>query len=136
MLPKTLYEGTKRQYIENIAKQINASFENNIFDGCAVLMRRLLEILLILTYQNLGIDSQIKDGNGNYHLLDKIISDAVQNPALSLSRTTKPHIEVFRQLGNFSAHRIEYNCRKQYIDEILLEYRAAIEQLLYKSGLK
>ena len=40
ILPASLYGGT-RGYIESLAKQINRSYEENIFDGCAVLMRRL-----------------------------------------------------------------------------------------------
>ena len=42
ILPPVLYEKT-RGYIEKLAKQINRSYEENIFDGCAVLMRRLEE---------------------------------------------------------------------------------------------
>jgi hypothetical protein len=42
ILPPALYEHT-RGYIEKLAKQINRSYEENIFGGCAVLMRRLEE---------------------------------------------------------------------------------------------
>ena len=49
VLPPVLYENT-RGYIESLAKQINRSYEENIFDGAAVLMRRLEEVLLILAY--------------------------------------------------------------------------------------
>jgi hypothetical protein len=75
LIPEVDYKGT-RGYIESVAKQINASYERNVFDGCAVLMRRLLEVLLILSYRK-------------------------QN--------------IFRQLGNFSAHKIEYTCRRESI---------------------
>src|SRR5580658_7568084 len=34
ILPESLYNGT-RGFIVSLAKQINASYENNIFDGCA-----------------------------------------------------------------------------------------------------
>ena len=47
ILPPAMYAGT-RGYIESLAKQINRSYEENIFDGCAVLRRRLEEELLIL----------------------------------------------------------------------------------------
>jgi hypothetical protein len=40
ILPPVAYENT-RGYIVSLAKQINLSYESNIFDGCAVLMRRL-----------------------------------------------------------------------------------------------
>lgn len=55
VLPKLLYENT-RGFVESLAKQINASYAYNIYDGAAVLMRRLLEVLLILSHENLNIE--------------------------------------------------------------------------------
>ncbi len=120
----------------SLIKQINCSYENNIFDGCAVLMRRLLEILLILSYQEFGIDAAIKDASGNYKMLNPIIDNAVNNTSLGLSRNTKEHLDTFRKLGNFSAHKIYYNAKKKSIDQVMLDYRATIEELLYKSKLR
>jgi hypothetical protein len=65
IIPQPLYAGT-RGYIESLSKQINASYENNVFDGCAVLMRRLMEVMLILSYENLGIEHEIKESSGEY----------------------------------------------------------------------
>lgn len=135
ILPQELFINT-RGYIETLAKQINASFEYNIFDGCAVLMRRLLEILLILSYEKLGIEQIIKDSSNNYKYLEAIINDAQNNSNLNLSRNTKNCLDDFRKLGNFSAHKIYYNCKKPYIEKVIIDFRAAIEELLYKSGLK
>ena len=135
ILPESLYR-TTRGYIEVLAKQINLAYECNISDGCAVLMRRLLEILLILSYINLRIDGEIKNAKGEYEFLDKIIDNAKVNPTLKLSRNSKSCINTFRELGNFAAHRIEYNTRKGDIKPHILEYRALIEELLYKSGIR
>ncbi len=135
IITKELYENT-RGYIESLSKQINACYENNIFDGCAVLMRRLLEVLLILCYEHLNIENIIQDSNGNYKYLDSIINDAKNNNNLSLSRNTKSCLDGFRKLGNFSAHKIYYNCKKKYIDDVIIDYRATIEELLFKSNLK
>jgi hypothetical protein len=134
VLPHDLYAGT-RGYVESLSRQINASYENNIFDGCAVLMRRLLEILLIQSYENHGIDGLIKDQNG-YVDLNKIILNSINNKNLNLSKDTKNCLDDFRLIGNFSAHKIHYNCRKDDLKKNLLIYRCAIEELLYKSGLK
>ena len=49
ILPEKLYSNT-RNYIEQLAKQINASYENNLFDCTAVMMRRLMEVLIILMF--------------------------------------------------------------------------------------
>jgi len=126
----------ERTFILSLIKQINCSYENNIFDGCAVIMRRLLEILLILSYEELNIEAAIKDASGNYKMLNPIIDDAVTNGTLKLSRNTKEHLDMFRKVGNFSAHKIYYNAKKKTIDQIIIDYRAAIEELLYKSNLR
>jgi|SRR5690625_2313151 len=135
VIPENIYVNT-RGYVENLAKQINASYDNNIFDGCAVLMRRLLEILLILTYEHLNISEEIQDKEYNYLILEKIISKAKKNKKINLSRNTKSSIDYFRTLGNFSAHKIYYNCRRSDIEKTIFDYRVIIEELLYKSGIR
>lgn len=135
ILPNPLYAGT-RGFIESLAKQINASFEYNIFDGCAVLMRRLLEVLLILSYEHANEEKRIQDGDGNYRMLEAIISDAKSNPVLRLSRNTKSALDAFRVLGNFSAHKIYFTCRRSDLTKVSAEYRACFEELLYKSGIR
>jgi hypothetical protein len=133
ILPPAVYEKTYG-YIFTLAKEINSSYEHNIFDGCSVLMRRLEEVLLILSYQKLGIDGAIRDANGNYFLLEAIVKDAVGNLKLDLSRNSKTTVEEIRKLGNYSAHKITYICRREYIKEKIDDYRALIDELLNKSG--
>jgi len=135
VLPTSVYENT-RGFVESLARQINASYEYNIFDGCAVLMRRLLEILLILSYEHHSNDQLIKLPGGSYKLLDQIISDAKQNASLKLTKDTKATLDTFRTLGNFSAHKIYYSCRRSDLKHSLAGFRTTIEELLYKSGLK
>lgn len=135
MLPQSLFKDT-RGYIEKFAKQINASFDHNLFDGCAVLMRRLIEILLVHSYQNLGIASRITTSSGEYKALKFIIADSLNNQTLGLSKGAKACIDEFRVLGNFSAHKLMYNCRRDDIKNIALDYRATVEELLYRAGLR
>jgi hypothetical protein len=135
ILPPIDYEKTYG-YIERLAQQVNACYEHNLFDGCAVLMRRLVEILLILSYRKLQIESAIKDSDGNYLMLERISADAKNNTKLDLSRNSKSSLDVFRELGNFSAHKIEYTCRREYIKERIQSYRALIAELLHKAGLR
>ena len=99
-------------------------------------MRRLIEILLILSYRHHSIETQIEDPTGGFKSLSKIIGDAKTNKTLGLSKPTKECIDEFRILGNFSAHRIEYNCKRGDIEKIRLDYRATVEELLYKAGIK
>lgn len=134
VLPNALFSSLPSN-VQSLCKQINASYENNLFDCTAVIMRRLLESLLVLSYQKAGIESDIM--NGNYHVtLDKIIKNAEQNVTLALSSNTKKDMALFKDLGNYSAHKIWYNCTQGDIKPHVLKYRAIIEELMYKSGLK
>jgi hypothetical protein len=135
ILPLGLYDKT-RGYIESLAKQINASYESNIFDGAAVLMRRLLEICLIHSYQNHSIEHEIMDSRGNYKSLSDIINNAISNHKLGLSKTPRSCLDDFRTIGNFSAHKIYYNAKRGDLKKCILDYRATIEELLYKAGIK
>lgn len=125
----------KRGYIDSLIQQINHSYANNCFDAAAVLMRRLFEVLLVLSYQAHGIDDEIKthDDRG-YIMLERIVANAKKNPILKLSRV-KSHFDNIRNLGNYSAHSITYLSSKKDIDDIRIHYRAALEELFYKANL-
>lgn len=136
ILPDSLYNGLQSN-IQSLCKQINASYENNLFDCTAVIMRRLLEGLLVLCYYNAGIETEIMDKSGCYHItLDKIIKNAEQNKTLAFSSNTRKEMSLFKDLGNYSAHKIWYNCTQQDINPHILKYRVIIEELMYKSGIK
>lgn len=125
----------KRKYLDKLIAQINHSYSNNCFDASAVLMRRLFEVMLVLSYQNLGIDSEIKDLSGSgYLMLEGIVNNAKNNTTLKLSRI-KNKFDEFRKVGNFSAHSITYTAGKKDIDDIKLDYRVMLEELYNKAGL-
>jgi len=122
-------------YLTSLIKQINSSYKNNCYDACAVLMRRLFEILLILSYQKLQIDDEIRSKkDGNYLMLEGIINNAMNNSKLKLTRIKK-EFDTFRQVGNFSAHNITYIAGQKDIDDIKLNYRAMLEELYNKAGI-
>ena len=135
ILPKDIFEDLQNNF-QKLCKQINASYENNLFDCTAVMMRRLLEGLLILSFQNNGIDDEIIDENGRNYSLDKIIKTAEKNKTLKLSSNSKKDMSKFKELGNYSAHKIWFNTSKSDIEPNILKFRAIIEELIYKAKLR
>lgn len=123
----------KRPTIDKLMQQINCCYANHCYDGCAVLMRRLFELLLILVYENCGIEDEIKNGD-SYHMLDKIVKNAKDNKTLKLSRN-KQKYDVFRNLGNYSAHGLYYVSSQKEIDNVKLDYKAMMDELFQKAGL-
>jgi hypothetical protein len=98
ILPTVLTVST-RGYLESLAAQVNAAYDANIFDGCAVLMRRLLEICLIHAFEHCGDGALIHRPDGRYRDLSELISDAKMSAALSLSPATKACLDDFRIVG-------------------------------------
>lgn len=135
IIPLSLISGT-RGYLLNLGKQINVSYEHSAFDGAAVLMRRLIEVLLIHAFEHINRLPEIQDANGETKNLNSLISIALQSSELNLTKPVKNCLDTFRQLGNFSAHSIHYNAKKADIKSVALQYRVAVEELLYKGGLK
>lgn len=61
------------------------------------------------------------------------------NDPLGLQRAwlnTRKDMALFKELGNYSAHKIWYNCTQGDIKPHILKYRAIIEELFFKAGLK
>lgn len=135
ILPEILLQETKRPYLIKLAQQINASYENNLFDACTLIMRRLLEVLLIQCFEHSNIEADVMDGEGNYQNLKTLINKASSRTEIDLSNDVKKDMHNFRELGNLSAHRVKYNCRRDDIRKTKLEYRAIVEELLYAGGL-
>ena len=132
ILDEVLFCG-KRGFLDKLIKQINHCYNNCCYDAAAVCMRRVFEITLILAYENLGIQDEIKK-DGEYVMLEKIVANAISNPTLAISRLKKEYDSI-REIGNYAAHRILYNTRKKDLDDIKQTYRVCLEELYYKAGL-
>ncbi len=99
-------------------------------------MRRMVEVCLIHTYENLGIESQISIALGKYKDLKEIIKDAISSSAINLTLDSKECLDEFRQLGNLSAHQLFYNCKPEEINRVKKKFRLLIEELFNKAGKK
>jgi len=132
ILPFDLYKG-KGQNIESIADQINKSFYYGIYDGAAVLMRRLVEMLLILSFKEIGQGDRIKGSDGNYLQLSQIVNEAIQNKDLDLSRNSKAYLGLFKEKGDLSAHNPFHITLQKDLELLQLKFRHLMQELLYKA---
>lgn len=125
----------KRSYLDRLIKQINFTYGHNCYDACAILLRRLFEVLLVLTYQNKGLEACITKADGSHKMLEGIVKDAVQNVQLGIPARISKNFDAFREVGNNSAHSITYTAGKLDIDNISRDYRVMLEDLYNRSGL-
>ena len=127
--------GGKKPYIDRIIKQINFTYDNNCYDACAVLLRRLFEILLVLAYQRNGVEQDITNEQGHHFMLEGIVKNAKTNATLNFSSRVKNNFDTFREVGNNSAHSITYTASKKDIDDIKIAYRVMLDELYDKAGI-
>lgn len=125
----------KRPFLDSLIRQINFCYGHNCYDACAVLMRRMFEVLLVLTYQNKAAEPDISNSDGTHKMLESIVKDAKQNPKLGIPRRISNNFDAFRNVGNYSAHAITYTAGKLDIDSISQEYRVMMEDLYNRAGL-
>jgi hypothetical protein len=135
VFPLTILTQANRGYLISVGRQMNGCFARGWYDACAVMMRRLLEISIIEAVEHKGIDSKIRDSKGDYLQLSDLISSALAEPAIRLSRNAKKALPQLRDVGHLSAHGRTFHARKEDIEAIRMGCRVVIEELLTHAGL-
>jgi hypothetical protein len=125
-----------RGYIEKVANQANGCYENGWYDGCAVMLRRLIETLIIETYEKFGIAGKIKTAQGDFFYLRDLIGSCVSEPIWNLSRNCKQALPRLKDLGDKSAHSRRYIAQRGDIDPLLLDVRLVVQELVYLAGIR
>jgi hypothetical protein len=135
VLPKSLATNT-RSYIEKVLNQINGCYEQGWFDACAVMLRRLIETLIIETFEKHKISDKIKNQNEDFFYLSDLINATLNESVWNLGRNTRNALPKLKAIGDMSAHSRRYTARKWDIDKVIPDLRVVVEELLYIADLK
>jgi hypothetical protein len=135
VLPLTVVEGTRRQYLTQVVTQANGCYEHQWYDACSVMIRRLVETLIIEAYEAKGDADEIKK-DGDYLMLNGLIENILKKTAWGLQRETKNTLPLLKSLGDRSAHSRRYLAKKQDIDKVTHGLRVVAEDLILLAGLK
>ena len=134
VIPQTLV--LARGYLEKVTLQLNASYDAQLYDCCAVMCRRVLETLLIEVYEHAGRAAEIKTTDGNFLMLNGLVTFFEQDHAFHPSRNGLQGIRDFKKLGDLSAHNRRFNARKEDIDRVRDGLRIAVEELAHLAGFR
>jgi|SRR5579872_1811758 len=135
LFPLTIVAKTGRGYLLTITKQMNGCMREGWYDACAVMMRRLVEIVIIEAYENCSIQDRVKDGNGNYFQLSALIDAALGENAFKLSRHTKAALPRLRNVGHRSAHGRHFTAQRSDVEKVEDGVRVVVEEFLHHAGL-
>lgn len=131
----SLVTGT-RGYIEKLAHQINGTYENGWYDGCAVMIRRLVETLIIECFESKGLAAKIQNSSGDFVYLGDLISATVSEPSWNLGRNAKKSLRALKDVGDKSAHSRRFIAQRRDIDSVMSDIRVVVQELLYLASLK
>ncbi|MGV3550454.1 hypothetical protein [Rhizobium sp.] len=132
---RSLVRGT-RGYIEKIANQANGCYERGWYDGCAVMLRRLLETLIIEVFEHHKIATKIQNSNGDFFFLRDLISEFLKESSWNLSRNAKQSLPRLKDMGDKSAHSRRYIAQRADIDALVADLRMVTQELISLAGLK
>ncbi len=118
LFPMEIVEGT-RNYIEKLAAQANGCYQKGWYDSCAVMVRRLIEILIIDCFERHDISSKIKDAEGNYYGLAQLIGSFLNENTWHIPKPVRkylPKLNDLKEIGDAAAHGRHLVTRKQIED--------------------
>ncbi len=130
LFPLELFENT-RDYLTKIAKELTSCYELRFYDASLILIRKLLEILLIESFERYNRESDIKDGNGEFLYLEKLITKFTQASYWNLSRNTKRSLPQIKRLADICVHNRRFIAKKSDIDKIQSDLRVVLEEILH-----
>ena len=125
-----------RGYLERVVNQVNGCYEHGWFDGCAVMMRRMVETLIIECYETAKIADQIKNPAGEFYMLRDLINKILLQPEFNIGRGAKQGLGRLKEIGDYSAHSRRYNAHREDIDKVAGDFRVVCQELIYLAKLK
>ena len=114
--------------LQKILWEANRCYDAACYNACAAMMRRLVESLIIETFERQGVAEKIKV-DGEYVEFGALIGKAAAEPALRLTRNTKRVLPALKFLGDLGAHNRMALVRKDDVDRWHEALRAGIEEL-------
>ncbi|MFT3914871.1 MAG: DUF4145 domain-containing protein [Anaeromyxobacteraceae bacterium] len=121
--------------IRSVLDEANRCFSNECYNGCAALLRRVVELLLVEAYRRNGIADAILDTDGERLLpLGRIIGRLTAGQDLSLSPVARKSLEKVKLLGDLGAHHKYALIRRGDLDRLHDGLRPTLEELVVVEG--
>jgi len=135
VIPSSVVRKT-RPYIEKIVNQINGTYDRGWYDASAVMIRRLIETLIIETFEFHNISANIKNSAGDFLYLRDLIGLMLNETVWNLSRNCKKALPKLKDIGDKSAHSRRFLAHRGDIDPLRDDIRLVVQELVFLANLK
>jgi len=129
-----LVQGTRR-YIEQMAHQINGTYDYGFYDACAVMIRRLMESLIIEVFIYKQKADEIKIDGKIFFDLENLIKKFSTHNDFHFGRNILKNMLLIKEIGDTAAHDRTYITSPQDIDDNKMNIRKVIQELLQILGI-
>ena len=136
ILPTCWFSDTGKKNLINLCTHINGCFDHAYYDGCAIMCRRLMEVLLVEVYCSAQRYQEILDENNRIMPLEKLIGTISSDNQIHLNRNTTRILTKIKKLGDTASHHRTHITDAIEIEDIIDDYRRVIQELLALSGLR
>lgn len=128
--PLELFDNT-RGYLTTISLQAAACYDQGLYDACSVMTRKLLEVLIIESFERHNISAKIKNSSDNFFYLSDLIEIFKSETTWNIGRNAKSALPNLKKMGDLSAHNRRYIARKNDLDKLKDDLRIVLEELIH-----
>ena len=128
LLPRNLIENAPF-YIEKNINEMLLCYDNGLYSACLVMVRKLIETLIIECFEKYGIENEIKDANGDFLYLSKLIPCFLNASKWNASRNISKSMDKIKKYGDLSAHNRRFFAKKTDLLDLKTDLRQAIQEL-------
>ncbi|MEN0054528.1 MAG: hypothetical protein AAGC65_12725 [Mucilaginibacter sp.] len=128
--PQEVFNNT-RGYLQKLANQAARCYDNHLFDACAVMTRKLLEVLIIEAFERYGISDKVKNDKANFYYLSDLIDLFVKESIWNIGRNARNALPGLKKLGDLSAHNRRYMATETDINKSKDDLRIVLEELIH-----
>lgn len=100
------------------------------------MIRRLIETLIIEVFEHHKIAHKIKNPSDDFLYLSELITKTLAESSWNLGRNTKAALPRLKNIGDLSAHSRRYVAHRKDIDNVVVDLRVVVQELVFLAKLK
>jgi hypothetical protein len=124
-----------KDWVKNVARQVNGCYEKGWYDASAVMLRRLLEQLIIDCFYVYGALDQVKNDENEIFSLKDLVQKFLEesrkpNGLWHIERSAISIIPKLKDVGNRAAHGRYLKTRRHNLDRYQEDLEIVIQELV------
>ena len=118
-------------YLRKIVEQMCGCYNYGLYTACFAMMRKLIETLVIESFERYSIEKDIQNTNGDFFYLSDLIDKYSNSKNWTTSRNLKSSFKNIKKYGDLSVHNRKFFANKTDIDSLKDDLRQSVASFLF-----